>query len=38
MRRHKIKKSRSKKLFRRTASKTNRRNIPRTVMRGGNRL
>lgn len=38
MRRSKIKKSRSKKLFSKTASKVNKRNMPARVMRGGIRL
>lgn len=36
--RHKIKRSKSKRLFRKTASRTNRRNSSRRVMRGGFRL
>jgi len=36
--RSKMKKSKSKKLFRRTASKTNRKNIAPRPMRGGIRL
>lgn len=38
MRRKKITKKRSKRLFTKTASRTNKRNSPRTVMRGGIRL
>jgi len=36
--RKKMRRRQSKKLFSRTASRTNRRNMPRRVMRGGIRL
>lgn len=38
MRRHRISKKKSKKLFRKTASKTNRKNVQARPMRGGWRL
>ena len=37
-RRHKIKKSKSKRLFRKTAGRTHKLNVPGRVMRGGYRL
>ncbi len=36
--RKKMKRSRSKRLFRKTASRVNRKNNPRSIMRGGIRL
>lgn len=38
MKRHKIGKSASKRVFRKTASRTHRRNTSTTIMRGGIRL
>lgn len=38
MKRNKIRKSKSKKLFSKTAAKTHVKNLPRMVMRGGIRL
>lgn len=38
MRRNKLSKRKSKRLFRKTASKAHQKNFPRAVMRGGIRL
>ena len=38
MRRKRMRKAKSRKLFRKTAAKTHKRNMPRTLMRGGFRL
>lgn len=38
MKRSKMSNSASKKLFRKTASKTHKKNVPKTMMRGGIRL